>query len=81
MQFRYKLKKEFFGGIIYDSKCKKNISIDSELFALLESLLLNKESNLIMTGDEIIESIKQLLLLGVLSTNIIDAGWEIIHLW
>ena len=35
------LKKEFFGGILYDKKYKENLCIDKDTYQILEMLDLN----------------------------------------
>lgn len=70
MDYRFKLRKEFFGGIIYDSKSKKNISIDQDLYFLLESLITNKKIPIQIDSEELIDLLHQLSSSGIIQLNL-----------
>lgn len=72
------LKKEFFGGILYDKKYKENLCIDKETYQILDMLDLNnvhylknieyiKEN---MDKSEILEIIRELTENGIISLNV-----------
>ena len=68
---RFKLRKEFFGGLIYDNLSKESFYIDKEIYQILRSLLNNccTDNSLHLTNEEILDSIKELLDIGILSNN------------
>lgn len=72
------LKKEFFGGILYDRKYKENLCIDKDTYQILEMLDLNnfeytqnidyiKEN---MDKLEILEIFRELIENGIISLNV-----------
>lgn len=70
MDYRYKLSKEFFGGVIYDTQTKKNISIDHDLYSFITALISCKTDTIHMNNDEVMEILNQLFSIGVFSFNI-----------
>lgn len=70
MNNRFNLRKEFFGGILYDKVTKKNIAIDSEIYSFLEAILNSNVSSIDIDDKSIIESISQLFSIGVIKPNI-----------
>ena len=70
MDCRYKLSKEFFGGVIYDTQTKKNISIDHDLYSFITALISCKTDTIHMNNDEVMEILNQLFSIGVFSFNI-----------
>lgn len=72
------LKKEFFGGILYDKKYKENLCIDKETYQIMEMLDLNNldymkniehiEEN--MDKSDILEIIRELAENGIISLNV-----------
>lgn len=72
------LKKEFFGGILYDRKNKENLCIDKDTYQILEMLDLNnleytknidyiKEN---MEESDILEIFRELIENGIISLNV-----------
>lgn len=72
------LKKEFFGGILYDKKYKENLCIDKETYQILEMLDSNNEDytkNIEyikenMDKTDILEIIRELTENGIISLNV-----------
>lgn len=72
------LKKEFFGGILYDKKYKENLCIDKETYQILEMLDSNNEDytkNIEyikenMDKTNILEIIRELTENGIISLNV-----------
>lgn len=72
------LKKEFFGGILYDKKYKENLCIDKETYQILEMLDSNNsnymnnikyiEKN--MEKNDILEVVRELIENGIISLNV-----------
>ena len=70
MACRYKLSKEFFGGVVYDTKTKKNISIDQDLYSFIKSLISHKPDTIHLNNDEVMEILNQLFAIGLFSFNV-----------
>lgn len=70
MDCRYKIHKEFFGGIIYDTKTKKNVSIDHEIYSFIKSLVSNTPISNTLNSNEIMELLHQLFDIGIFNTDV-----------
>lgn len=73
------LKKEFFGGIIYDDNTKENIAIDKETYNLIQMLSdiqyeKNVEELQELDKNDIFEMLRELVKLGVVKIDIKNAN-------
>lgn len=73
------LKKEFFGGIIYDNNTKENVAIDKETYSLIQMLNNSQyEKNFKklqkLDKNEILEMLYDLIKLGIVKIDIKDAN-------